>query len=215
VLDPLPGPSLHDLLRDDPAAATELTARTGAALGALATIPVAGLPHQDADAEARMLRRWLDDADGWAGTDLAGHADAALPRLAALPEPAWTACHRDLHDKQVLALGGPDRAGTPAVGLLDLDTLCAADPAVDAANLLAHLHLRHLQGHCTTDTARRCATALHAAAGVAALPRGAVAAYTAATLLRLAAVYTFRPARPHLVRRLTILAAAPDPWRIP
>ncbi|MGD9527896.1 hypothetical protein [Pseudonocardia sp.] len=211
VLDPVPGPSLHELLRDDPAAATELTAWIGAALGALATIPVAGLPRHDADAEARVLRRWLDDADGWAGTDLADHADAALPRLAALPEPAWTACHRDLHDKQVLAVAGPDRA----VGLLDLDTLCAADPAVDAANLLAHLHLRHLQGHCTTDTARRCATALHAAAGVAALPPAAVAAYTAATLLRLAAVYTFRPARPHLVRRLAILAATPDPWRIP
>ncbi|MEZ5973836.1 MAG: phosphotransferase [Planctomycetota bacterium] len=59
-------------------------------------------------------------------------------RFPDLPPHAWVACHRDLHDGQILISGG-----RPV--LLDLDLLCAADPALDAGNLTAHFLLRELQ----------------------------------------------------------------------
>lgn len=196
-LAPLPGPSLHGLLRTDAVAAESVSRQVRQAIAALQDAPPTGLPrHTHAD-EADVLRRWVDDADGWAGTDLAEHLPAVTGRLRSLPEPRWVPCHRDLHDRQILA------SGRGTVGLLDLDTLCAADPALDPANLLAHLELRTLQGHTPAATATRCATAVADRPGPVAL-----AAYTAAALLRLAAVYTFRPGPPGLPARLAAAARA-------
>jgi aminoglycoside phosphotransferase (APT) family kinase protein len=148
-----------------------------------------------------VLHRWTADADRWAGSDLSRLVERVAAPLRAMPARPPVPCHRDLHDKQVIA----HPAG--AVGLLDLDTLCVADPALDLGNLLAHLHLRALQGHCAPGTAARCADAL---LGAMSLPIGpAVDAYRAAALLRLAAVYTFRPGPPGLPDRLAETAADP------
>lgn len=201
-LDPLPGPALHDLLRDDPSAAVALCGRLAPGLAALRAATPRGLPRHTAADEAELLLRWADDADGWTGTDLTASAAPVVDGLLALPPPAWSPCHRDLHDKQVLASG--DR-----VGLLDLDTLCAADPALDVANLHAHLRLRTLQGRCSAATATACAAAL----ADPAVDAAALAAYTAAALLRLAAVYAFRPGPPDLPARLAA-EATPTPWSI-
>ena len=58
-------------------------------VAALQDAPPTGLPrHTHAD-EADVLRRWVDDADGWAGTDLAEHLPAVTGRLRSLPEPRW------------------------------------------------------------------------------------------------------------------------------
>jgi len=201
----LPGPTLHRLLADDPTAADTLAGRTGAALAVLQSAPGAALAVHRHREEADVLRRWTTDATAWDGTDRTAAAEQLATRLLALPEPTWVPAHRDLHDKQLVAVG--DR-----VGLLDLDTLCAADPALDIANLLAHLRLRVLQGHCTAAVAGRCAARLRASAGGRAGAQ-AVVTYTAATLLRLAAVYTFRPGPADLPDRLA--SAALELGRIP
>ncbi len=99
-------------------------------------------------------------------------------------------CHRDLHDRQFLF-----GAGDPA--LLDFDSLCLSDCAVDPANLLAHLALRRLQGLSDADAAgvRACSEAL-----IEGLGRQndrpffqRLRFYEATTLLRLASVYAMRP----------------------
>lgn len=46
--------------------------------------------------------------------------------------------HRDYHDKQILIAGDQ-------VGLIDFDTLCHGDPALDVGNFLAHVTLSGLQ----------------------------------------------------------------------
>jgi len=87
----------------------------------------------------------LDRLAGRLGLAAAGPPEryAALrDRLASLetPEPpALVFAHRDLHDRQVLDTGS-------GLVLLDFDLASRADPVLDAANLLAHLKLRALQG---------------------------------------------------------------------
>jgi aminoglycoside phosphotransferase (APT) family kinase protein len=202
-LHPVPGPTLHDLLRTDPRGAATLCVGLGSALAAVQAADASGLvPHAVTD-EIAVLRRWTADADRWAGSNLSALVEPVVAPLAALSVPRPVPCHRDLHDKQVIA------HPTGAVGLLDLDTLCAADPALDIGNLLAHLRLRVLQGHCTPDAAARCADAVLDAMGVPAGP--AVVAYRAEALLRLAAVYTFRPGPPGLSDGL---AAAATDWSL-
>jgi hypothetical protein len=71
----------------------------------------------------------------------AGYAELR-ERLGTLPPPEPSAlvfAHRDLHDRQVLDTGS-------GLVLLDFDLAARADPLLDAANLLAHLKLRALQG---------------------------------------------------------------------
>jgi len=209
-LDAMPGTLLHTLLGQDPHAAVEACTRAGEAITVFQACAAAGLPRHTAAAEVAVLLHWLEDADGWAGTGLAAYAPAVVERLASLPEPVPVPCHRDLHDKQILA------ARTGGIGLLDLDTLCAADPALDPANLLAQLRLRALQGICSPAAAARCAGVLQArCAGPGAVEPAALAAYTASALLRLAAVYTFRPGPAGLAAQLAAAATSPDPatWR--
>jgi hypothetical protein len=78
---------------------------------------------------------------------------------------------------------------------------------VDVANLLTHLDLRVRQGSCGLDRAVRCMDALLAgyAPGDALLRR--LSPYVALTRLRLAGVYSFRPAPPGLVAGLLDAAA--------
>jgi aminoglycoside phosphotransferase (APT) family kinase protein len=193
----LAGPTLHQLLAEDSATALTLAGRTGAALAALQRAPSDGLPAHGHREEAEVLRRWTADAAAWCGDDRRAAAEQVATRLAALPAPEWAPAHRDLHDKQLVAAGN-------RVGLLDLDTFCRADPALDLANLLVHLRLRVLQGHCLPAVAARCAAALQTSAGDRA-EATALATYTAASLLRLAAVYSFRP-DPDLPARLAAAA---------
>ncbi|WP_219417407.1 aminoglycoside phosphotransferase family protein [Pseudonocardia nigra] len=204
----IPGPSLHTLLQDAPADAARFCRAVATASTALRAAPVGGLARHDAGDEVDLLHRWIADAEAYSDVRLAEAAQPVTAALRALPEPRWVACHRDLHDKQLV-----DTPPAPTVGLLDLDTLCSADPALDAANLLAHLHLRTLQGRCGPDTARDCALALHDPG----LDPGAVRTWTAAALLRLAAVYTFRPDPLDLPARLAAATTDPVPstWRIP
>ena len=142
--------------------------------------------------------------DGWA--PLRRELEAALQRLA---PRASVASHRDLHDGQVLTVEDD-------VVLLDFDLLCAADPALDPANLTAHLALRALQGaHGATrrgaeNGARAFLEGLRCDVDEEFLRR--LRTYQAATFLRLALLYSLRPRWRELSVPLVELAARVLPW---
>ena len=105
-------------------------------VAALQALNPVGLPVHTAADEARILWLWLERCrDGLPET--ARRIAPGLKRLVSVLEQASFVprpCHRDLHEKQVLISDG-------VAGLLDFDTLCLSDPALDAGNLLAHLFL--------------------------------------------------------------------------
>lgn len=163
----------------------------------------------DVVAEVTAAQKWLEaagshrllDPDTW--QPLVDRVAARLPP----PPPQPALVHRDLHDKQIVL------APTEPVGLLDLDLATYGDPALDLANLLAHLDLRFRQGKCSKQRAALCTAALlEGYSPEPALVRR-VAPYLAITRLRLAGVYSFRPAPAGLVAGL--LRAAEEarvPW---
>ncbi|HEV2068653.1 MAG TPA: phosphotransferase [Acidimicrobiales bacterium] len=206
----LAGRALHDLLRDAGVerGRTDIVSRAFGAAGrtvrALHTsTPPAGIPMHHADGEVAVTARWVDQALAHGvfdtmdrvraagalealGTDLAGRASP----------PSLTLVHRDLHDKQILVVDGDD------AGLLDLDTLAVGDPALDVANLLVHLELRMLQGQCRSDVAGVAGDAFLDGYRPDRDLRGRIEAYAAATRLRLACVYAFRPCWQDVAARL-------------
>ncbi|MFV0375433.1 phosphotransferase family protein [Microbacterium sp.] len=155
-----------------------------------------GLPVHGIREEAAVLRRWTEAAatvvPGLAAGDAADRCVAALRDAGEGPAvPA----HRDLHDKQILI---DDDGG---LSLLDVDTVCAADAALDLGNLRAHADLRARQG---VWSPRRASIARRWIDDVAAVtvPAERLAAAEAASRLRLACVYLFRPRWHALARDL-------------
>lgn len=146
-------------------------------------------PVHDAEAEARVAMEWV------------AHAVRALPeRAAALetgaaavtrglrrhPSPRLALSHRDLHDKQLLWDG-------ERIGVLDVDTVARAEPELDLANLRVHVDLRLAQRHWSparADVARRW---IDRTADAVEADAARLAAYAAATRLRLGCLYLFRP----------------------
>ena len=108
--------------------------------------------------------------------------------------------HRDLHDKQLLWDG-------TALGVLDLDTACVADPALDPANLAVHADLRRVQGVWSPPAAHAVELSAEAVARVAGVDDARWGTAQLATVVRLACVYAFRPAW-----RDVVLAWADQRW---
>jgi aminoglycoside phosphotransferase (APT) family kinase protein len=189
VFESLPGAPLHELLGSD-----EALSQAPAIGRALRTLHAADVrpetqPHGP-DAEARVLWMWVGRVPRYAASLARPTSEAAAVVADALrperPVPLAPA-HRDLHDKQIFLDGGP------SIGLLDFDTLAAAEPALDVANLLVHLELRALQGECDPDWARRMAEGLLEGYGTKWPGKDRLSAYADATRVRLACVYAFRP----------------------
>lgn len=142
-----------------------------------------------AESEVGVLRHWfhltapyLEDRD-----QTERKLETISAKLLGLAEDRLVPAHRDLHDKQLLwsAQQGP--------GLLDVDTACLADPALDLGNLRAHALLRQLQGVWSaghSETVRFC---VDDTAESASVPRHALALYEQAAQLRLGLVYAVRP----------------------
>lgn len=144
-------------------------------------------PHTAA-AEAEILLRWRDHALR-AGVDsaVAVAFDRTAAALTVDAGEASTPAHRDLHDKQMLWDG--HRAG-----LIDLDTAARAEPALDLANLRAHVAWRRGQGRLSPARALGALEAIDRVAARSNVDPARIAAYEASTRLRLGAVYLFRPA---------------------
>ena len=96
--------------------------------------------------------------------------------------------HRDLHDKQIMwdPIAGP--------GLLDVDTACLGERALDLGNLRAHARWRTEQGLWTPAEAAVVIDEIARVASEAGIDPARVSVYERATLIRLACVYAFRPA---------------------
>lgn len=194
-------------------------------------------PLHGAAEEIAVLEKWHERASH-VDPDGAEHRDRAvqisrelLAGLPALDRPALI--HRDLHDKQILwdrATDSGEGQGRKAdqdrrPGLLDVDTACLGDPALDAGNLRAHATWRELQGQWTPEQAAQVRAEIDRVclgegiddagddqAGLGVDP-AALAAYETATLARLTCLYALRPrwraAATDLAR--TLRSASPTP----
>ena len=188
VFGALAGRTLHDLGADG-LPGWEALARAWPAFVAGAA-PVGA---HDAAREAATLTGWLDHLDRFdalpshraalraAGERVAADLAAGRPEAAGL-------LHRDLHDKQVLW-----DAATGTLGLLDLDTAAVGEPALDLANLAAHVDLRVLQGVLPAATAAEVHGLLSWVADAVGASPARLEAYGRSARLRLACVYAFRP----------------------
>ncbi|RZU60710.1 phosphotransferase family protein [Zhihengliuella halotolerans] len=153
------------------------------------------LARHDAQAEADVVLTWaghLRQHDplrlGVGGLELFDRRARLVTRELLAGDDRLVLAHRDLHDEQVLydpALG--------RIGLLDFDTAALAEPALDLGNLLAHLDLRHDQGLIGASARDAAREILLRLAGRCGVPPARLAAYEAASRVRLIGVYAFRP----------------------
>ena len=152
----------------------------------------------DAQAEIGVLQKWLSRVEAFAPTRCRRLHDAAAKVFQELEVDSCglTMIHRDFYEKQVVI------GSNGQVGILDFDTAAVGEPALDVANIFAHLELRVLQGRCSLSSASHATDALlegydPRSEVVARLP-----AYRDASRLRLACIYAFRPRCSHLVTEL-------------
>lgn len=188
ILTAVVGTSLHEQLRQCTLDLNDAR-RIGWALRTLQAMPSA--PHlreHGPDDEARILTTWMQHLatymPEWAER-MMPHCDTITAHLRGC-ESQMVLAHRDLHDKQILI--SPDQQP----GFIDFDTLAMADPALDPANLLAHLELRQIQGICSQDVRLATAHAVLQGYGSSHPPKP-FQTYLDAARLRLACVYGFRP----------------------
>lgn len=109
----------------------------------------------------------------------------------------WRPTHRDAYHDQVLIDDGD-------LAILDLDDAAMSEPAIDIANILAHLHLLGIQRH---DDPAALADVVDAFLGQSLaldpdLDRALLDLLTAATLLRLAGIHISRPEGRRIATRL-------------
>lgn len=157
--------------------------------------------HLAAD-EIDVLRHWTELVSPFidAPDSLRDITEEITDELARLPEVALRPAHRDLHDKQLLwsPKEGP--------GLLDVDTACLADPALDLGNLRAHARLRQLQHIWNPEQARAVVEAVDAAASQLQLSPHTIQVYERSATLRLGCVYAVRPAYTEVATKMRGLA---------
>ena len=103
--------------------------------------------------------------------------------------------HRDLHDKQLLT-------SVSTNSLLDLDLLARAHPALDPGNIIAHCRLRSLQG--MPIPWQQIATSLASDARNRGVSGNHLRCWTAATLCRLALIYSRRNRFDGFIRTLLV-----------
>lgn len=149
------------------------------------------LPVHTAADELAGLRSWLGHIRVFSALPRLEHrltrlcAELAVDLAATAADPLVVS-HRDLHDKQLLWDGR-------AIGLLDLDTLARAEAACDLANLAVHAELRALQGLWSGDHRDIVLDRVALVADALEVSPRRLAAYVAATRLRLTMLYAFRP----------------------
>ncbi len=135
--------------------------------------------------------------------------DRLLERLEGWVQPTTTsppvAVHRDLHDGQFLAKENGH-------WVLDFDQLCAGEAELDLANLTAHFVLRDMQAeNCDhAEGAEACSLSLISGYEIpnSNSAHQALRFYQAATFVRLALLYQFRPKWRHLFNPLIQRAVA-------
>lgn len=102
--------------------------------------------------------------------------------------------HRDYYEKQVLVNG-------PQSILIDFDTLCLSDPAIDVGNFLAHIKLAGLQNPGNVQLLEEVFLSSYNTK-ISREFSSRIEAYTSSSLLRLACLYSLWPKWRHLVKPL-------------
>jgi len=183
IMEDVPGSALCELSAGEYRNGAGLA---GEALAKLHTCPVRVSGCHSVDDELAVVTRWVKLV-GELGSDLAPAADRARRRVVSALELCRTATrrlvHRDFYDRQVLIDG-------QRVAVIDFDTLCHADPAIDVGNFLAHLELARARGECRASGADEAFLAGYGAERAAGM--GArIEAYSKSALLRLACMVSF------------------------
>lgn len=155
-----------------------------------------------AEMETATLAQWITTAQQY----------GAHPRIDQLKDAAGTIAgelwkapdeyvllHRDLHDKQLLWDGS-------ALSVLDLDTVARGEGALDLGNLLAHVHLRRVQGLFSVGFANELEGRLREFAARNGVSAQRLDTYTRSTAVRLACLYAFRPSSAEWLGEWTELA---------
>jgi hypothetical protein len=174
----LPGRGLGELLAT--ARAVDSCHSVGRLLAELHRLPGRDLPVHGPVEELAVLDRWATRAAAWG-------LPPAYPLVSLPPTPPNAprrTIHRDVHDRQFLV------ACDGTVGMIDFDLMAAGDPALDLANLLAHLELRERQG--LVESARPLADAVLEGYRPSAALADRLPFYRATAWRRLAYVYAFR-----------------------
>lgn len=184
VMENVPGNSLADLEAADFAAGVRMAGRAIARLHACDLDP--GRTHTAHD-EIALLEGWVRLA-GEVHDDLREPTASAMgavgAALASLGDVPTALVHRDFYEKQVMI----DEERTV---LIDFDTMCRADPAIDLGNFVAHVRLARAKG---LSVARGLEDDFLAAySGVDDELARRVDVYTRATALRLVCLYSFWP----------------------
>lgn len=139
---------------------------------------------------SRAVSRYIEDT-----ISTARAARRLSERLKSLPAARLRVSHRDFHDKQLL--WSPQQPG-----LLDVDTACLADPAVDLGNLRAHAQLRQRQDVWNAQQAAVVVDHIDHTAQAVGVSEENLATYEQAALLRLGCVYAVRPQYAELAQQL-------------
>ncbi|WP_158288711.1 phosphotransferase [Ornithinimicrobium flavum] len=199
----LPGRPVHELAEErDWPGMWSAWARAWARFQAL---DAPDLPAHTADDEAQVLLTWRERAERAGvlrGTPWAARLGEVAEELAAAPHTGarLVPTHRDLHDKQLLWDGA-------RLSVLDLDTVCRAEPALDLANLAVHARLRQAQGRWSARATATMLEAVDRVADASDVDPERMRLARRATVARLAAVYAFRPPW-----RESVLRWAVDEW---
>ncbi len=196
----LHGICMHDIPRDDDESFVSACGEAGRALRSLHQDAPAWLGLHDSEAEIGMLEARLACVGKFVPELYEAVKSVAVPVFDALRnEPGrWQLIHRDFYDKQIIVgLSG-------RVGVLDFDTLGAGEPALDIANMLAHLELRMLQGSRDGVAVSAGAREFLRGYGEGHVQEDAarIAAYLDASRLRLACLYAFWPEWAGISRKL-------------
>lgn len=154
----------------------------------------AGVGNYSAEQETATLAQWINHAQTYAAhpriAELKEAAGQVAGELAVRPDATRSLLHRDLHDKQLLWDGS-------TLSVLDLDTAAYGEGALDLGNLLAHVHLRQLQGVVSEGLSTRLDAMLRDFADTHGVSERRLATYARATAIRLACLYAFRPNSAH------------------
>lgn len=198
LMTDMKGVWLPELVEDEFVAGVEAA---GNALRKLHTSSLRVPERYGVDDEIRLLERWVA---------LFGEFHPHLNRLA-LETLAFvraglersrtfepTLAHRDFYEKQILIDSG-------RVIMVDFDTLCQSDPAIDIGNFLAHLKLAALQREGQLSQAEEAFLEGYGPTMRDALERRVVL-YTRASLLRLACLHAFWSRWSHLCEPLLEMA---------
>lgn len=195
LLPVIKGDEFHELVFAETTAATERLVwfeRLGAALAALHQVTTLDLPPRPLAADLAELAEYTPMIDQIMPALTPAYATIlqTLTNVAhRLPAVQPVLCHGAMRTDQWLITNAPTAHGTGAqVTLIDLDTLCLANPAIDLSNCLAYLAWKALRQPRHATFIEDAETALLTGyARVQPLPSAAwLALYRAGALLKIA-----------------------------